>query len=131
MALMALKAQDGRKDVCTMTYVEIARRVIQARAVPHLIPQPVIDKLTEPVEEALGGRTVELWSTAAGRLFLVADESDAVQAVERFGPHRGEIYTMAEARRIVAVKDPAVVAEIRDWKKRFDGVVREIADTNE
>ena len=116
-----------------MTYVEIARRVIQARAVTQdITPQHTIDERPEPVErvepleEILRGRAVELWSTAAGRLFLVADEVDAARVAERFGARLGEIYTAAEARRIVAVKDPAVVAEIHDWKKRFDGVVREI-----
>lgn len=79
----------------------------------------------EPLEAYLEGQAIELWSTAAGRLLLVADEADAREAMERFGLQRGEIYTASETRRIIAVKDPAVVAEIHDWKKRFDGVVRE------
>lgn len=79
----------------------------------------------EPLEQVLKGQAIELWSTSAGRLFLVADEADARQAIERFGVRRGEIYTAAEARRIIAVKDPAIVAEIHDWKLRFDGVGRE------
>jgi hypothetical protein len=40
---------------------------------------------SEPLGRVLEGRAVELWSTAAGRLFLVADEADARQAMERFG----------------------------------------------
>jgi hypothetical protein len=83
---------------------------------------------TEQLESVLKDRAIELWSTAAGRLFLVADEEDARRALGRFGARRGEIYTAAEARRIVAVKDPAVVAKIRDWKQRFDGVVQEFRD---
>jgi hypothetical protein len=79
----------------------------------------------EPLEEVLKGQSIELWSTAAGRFFLVADDADADQAMERFRARRGEIYTAAEARRIIAVKDPATVAEIHDWKRRFDGVVRD------
>jgi hypothetical protein len=75
------------------------------------------------LESVLKGSAIELWSTAAGRLFLVADEADAVQAMERFHANRGETYTAAEARRIILVKDPAVVAEIHDWKHKFDGVV--------
>jgi hypothetical protein len=85
--------------------------------------QPV--EAPESLEVVLKGRTVELWSTVAGRLFLVADEEDALQVKERFGARRGEIYTGAEARRIVAVNNPAVVAEIQEWKRRFDGVVRD------
>jgi hypothetical protein len=80
---------------------------------------------TEPLESVLKDGAIELWSTAAGRLFLVADDEDARRAMERFGARRGEIYTAAEARRIIAVKDPTVVAEIHDWKRRFDGVVRD------
>lgn len=63
--------------------------------------------------------------TTSGRLFLVADEEGARRAMERFGARRGEIYTATEARRIITVKDPAIVAEIHDWKQRFDGMVRE------
>jgi hypothetical protein len=79
---------------------------------------------TEPLEPLLKGRAIELWSDSAGRLFLVADEADALQAMERLGARRGEVYTAAELRRIVAVNDPGVVAEIHEWKRRFDGVVR-------
>lgn len=77
------------------------------------------------LEPLLKNRAIELWSTAAGRLFLVADEADAHQAMEQFGATRGEIYTATEARRIVAVGDPKVVAEIHEWKRRFDGVDRD------
>ncbi len=80
---------------------------------------------TELMESVLRGSAIELWSDSAGRLFLVADEDDARCAIARFGAHRGEIYTAAEARRIIAVTDSAVVAEIHDWKRRFDGVVRD------
>ena len=82
----------------------------------------------EPLEAVLKGQAIELWSTAAGRLFLVADDDDARRTITRLGARRGEIYTAAEARWIIAVKDPKVVAEIHDWKKRFDGVVREVQD---
>jgi hypothetical protein len=111
----------------TMTYVEIARRVIEKRSAEQAgsASQPATDTQQATLEESLRDRAIELWSTAAGRLFLVADETDARLAVERLGARRGEIYTAAEARRIVAVKDPSVVAEIHDWKRRFDGVVRE------
>lgn len=80
---------------------------------------------TEPMESLLKGSAIELWSDAAGRLFLVADDADARRVMERLGARRGEIYTASEAQRIVAVGDPKVVAEIHDWKQRFDGVVRD------
>ena len=76
-----------------------------------------------PLEDVLEGRAIELWSTVTGRLFLVANEGDARVACQRLGVRRGEIYTAVEARRIVAVNDPSSVAEIHDWKRRFDGVI--------
>ncbi len=83
----------------------------------NLGPEP------ESLESVLKGRVVELWSIAAGRLFLVADETDARLASEHFGARRGEIYTAVEARRIIAVDDPSAVAEIHDFKRRFDGMI--------
>ena len=85
---------------------------------------------TEPLGSLLEDRAIELWSDSAGRLFLVADEADGCQAMERLGAGRGEIYTAAEARRIAVVKDPEIVAEIHEWKQRFDGVVREYSDAD-
>ena len=93
---------------------------LEQRLAAKLDPEP------EPLEAVLKGRAIELWSTAAGRLFLVADDADSRRAMEQLRARRGEIYTAAEARRIIAVKDPAIVAEIHDWKQRFDGVVREV-----
>ena len=80
---------------------------------------------TEPLESTLKGRAIELWSSSAGRLLLVADQDDAQQAMECFGARRGEIYTAGEARRIIAVNDSPVVVEIHEWKRRFDGTLRE------
>jgi hypothetical protein len=77
------------------------------------------------LEDLLHNRAIELWSTTAGRLFLVADDADASRAMEQLGARRGEIYTAAEVKRIIVVNDPAVVAEIHDWKRQFDGNVRE------
>lgn len=104
-----------------VSYLDIARQVMGERQAPE--PDQAVS-----LEAVLKRRAIELWSTAAGGLFLVADEEDARLAIERLGARRGEIYTAAESRRIIAVKDPALVAEIRDWKQRFDGVVREFRD---
>lgn len=79
----------------------------------------------EPLEAVLKGRAIELWSDKLGRLFLVADEEDAKGAMDRYRMQRGEVYTAAEARRIVAVRDPEVIAEIHAWKLRFGGKLRE------
>jgi hypothetical protein len=74
------------------------------------------------LEDVLRGRSIELWSDALGEKFwLVADEADA----GRLGEPRGTVYTAAEARCLARIGDPAAVAEIHAWKRRFDGVVRD------
>jgi hypothetical protein len=88
--------------------------------------RPAVPAKLEPLEAVLNGRAVELWSTAAGTLLLVADEEDARLAVERLGSRRGEVYTAAEVRRVISVRDPAVVVEIHEWKRRFDANLQEV-----
>ena len=78
----------------------------------------------EPFEAVLKGQAVELWSTVSGRLFLVADEPDAVLAMARYGATRGEVYTGAEAQKICSIGDPSVVAELHEWKRTFNAVLR-------
>ena len=76
----------------------------------------------EPLEASLKGRAVELWSKLAGeRLFIVADEADAA----KLGEPRGTIYTAAEVRKIVSIRNPEAVAEIHRWKRMFTGRLRE------
>jgi hypothetical protein len=74
----------------------------------------------EPLEDVLKGSVVELWSDAAGRLFIVADEDDA----RRLGEPRGTVYTAAELRRVVQIADPSIVHEIHEWKRAFNGRLR-------
>ena len=94
-------------------YLSIARRALERREKPM---QP------EPLEDVLKGLAIELWSDAAGSLFIVADEDDA----RRLGEPRGTVYTGAELRRVVQIGDPATVAEIHEWKRAFNGRVREV-----
>lgn len=78
-------------------------------------------KPEEKLEAVLRGRGIELWSDALGeRFWLVADEEDAA----RLGEPRGTIYTAAEVRRVIQIGDAATVAEIHEWKRRFDGRLR-------
>lgn len=77
----------------------------------------------DSLESALSGQAIELWSDAAGRLFIVADETDARRLMERDGANRGEVYTAPELRRVVSIGDPAIVAEVHAWKHHLDGVV--------
>jgi len=91
-------------------YLEIARRVMRKE-------QAHAD---EPMEAVLKGLGVELWSDALGEMFwLVADEEDAA----KLGEPRGNGYTAQEARRIVQIGDPEIVAEIHRWKRQFNGRV--------
>lgn len=73
------------------------------------------------LESLLRGLAIELWSDAAGCLFIVADEDDA----RRLGEPRGAVYTAAEMRRVVQIGDPAIVLEIHEWKRKFNGRVRD------
>jgi hypothetical protein len=74
-------------------------------------------KKREPLEDVLKGVAIELWSDAAGCLFIVADEDDA----RRLGEPSGTVYTADELRRVVQIGDPAIVLEIHEWKRTFNG----------
>jgi len=73
---------------------------------------------TEPesLETVLKGLAIELWTNGES-FWLVADETDAA----RLSEPRGRVFTAAEARLMVRIADPAIVAEVREWKRRFDG----------
>jgi hypothetical protein len=83
-------------------------------------PQAAERQPSLPLDSVLKGLVVELWSAASGRLFIVADEADA----HSLGEPRGVVYTAAELRRVVRVGDPAIVREIHDWKRKFNGRIR-------
>ncbi|MGA7414143.1 MAG: hypothetical protein WBW33_26965 [Bryobacteraceae bacterium] len=93
-------------------YLTIARRALER---PKEVGHP------EALEDVLKGLAVELWSNAAGRLFIVADEEDA----KRLGEPRGTVYTSAELQQVVQIRDPDIVREIHEWKRKFNGRVRE------
>lgn len=93
-------------------YLSIARRALERPKEPR---QP------GPLEDVLKGLAVELWSDAAGCLFIVADEDDA----RRLGEPRGTVCTAAEMRRVIQIGDPATVLEIHEWKRKFNGRVWE------
>jgi hypothetical protein len=77
------------------------------------------------LEAVLKGLAIELWSDDAGCLFIVADQDDA----RRLGELRGSVYTAAEIRRVVQIGDPAIVLEVHEWKRAFNGRVREYRGT--
>jgi hypothetical protein len=94
-------------------YLSIARRALE---------RPKELRQFAALEDVLKGLVIELWSDAAGGLFIVADEDDA----RRLGEPRGNAYTAAEMRRVVQIGDPALVLEIHEWKRTFNGRVREV-----
>ncbi len=83
--------------------------------------QPIVQGEIGSLESVLKGLAVELWSDAAGRIFIVADDDDA----RRLGEPRGIVYTASEMRRVIRIGDPAIVLEIHEWKRRFSGRLRE------
>ena len=92
-------------------YLSIARRALE---------RPSESSQQAVLEDVLKGFAIELWSDTAGTLFIVADEDDAKRLVEP----RGTVYTASELRRVIQIKDPAIVFEIHEWKRKFNGSVR-------
>jgi hypothetical protein len=74
-----------------------------------------------PLEDELKGRALELYLADGDRMFIVADEEDAA----KLGEPRGTVCTASEARRIVQIADPGVVAEVHRWKREFNATVRD------
>ena len=93
-------------------YLRIARRALER---PKETPSPA------PLEDLVKGSAIELWSDTSGTLFIVADEDDA----KRLDEPRGTVYTASELHRVTQIKDPAIVFEIHEWKRKFNGSVRE------
>src|SRR5215471_13009480 len=94
-------------------YLNIARRALE---------RPKDLQQFAALEDVLKGLAIELWSDAAGCLFIVADEDDA----RRLGEPRGTVHTAAEMRRELQIGDPAIVLEIHEWRQAFNGRVREV-----
>ena len=92
-------------------YLSIARRALEQSKEPTQ---------QQSLQNVLEGKVIELWSDAAGCLFIVADEDDA----RRLGEPRGTVYTAAEMRRVVQIQDPVIVLEIHEWKRTFNARVQ-------
>jgi hypothetical protein len=94
-------------------YLSIARRALKRKPSVHPL---------DGLENILKRKAVELWSDAAGRLFIIADEDDA----KCLGEQRGITYTAEEVERVLQIADPALVLEVHQWKRRFDGNLRDV-----
>src|SRR3954463_6346526 len=103
-------------------YVEIARKIMGCQ------PRQAKHESVTPLEDALKGQVLELWSDSSGeRFWLVADEDDATL----LGAPRGTIYTAAEAHLVVQIADPSIVAEVHRWKGQFNARLREFQRKSE
>ncbi len=104
----------------SVNYLEIARRAIRERN-ENANPRPEGATIPEPpLESILKGSVIELWCDRTGdRFWLVADEDDA----GKLGESRGNVYTAVEARRIIRIKDPKIVAEVHCWKRKMNAVI--------
>jgi hypothetical protein len=71
----------------------------------------------------LKGHVVELWRDDY-RFFLVADETDAREAIQRFGVSRGEIWTRGELELVARVQDQTLRNEIEKFKRQMHGCLR-------
>jgi hypothetical protein len=94
-------------------YLSIARRALE---------RPTERRQFAAMEDVLKGLAIELWCDSNGDLFIVADEDDA----RRLGEPRGKVYTAAELRRVIQIGDSAIVLEIHEWKRAFNGHLREV-----
>jgi hypothetical protein len=101
-----------------------SEKCISAEATLETKPGPVLAPAPEPLPAAhsLKGTAVELWCDhAGGRMFIVADEADAQEAMKRFGTHRGEVWIPAELELVGRIEDQAIRDEIADFKRQIGG----------
>jgi hypothetical protein len=64
-------------------------------------------------DTTLKGHAVELWcDRTGGRVFIVADEEDAREAMSRFSARRGEVWTPGEIELVSQIEDQAIRDEI-------------------
>ena len=99
-------------------YLKIARRVMPEQWAKPVCP--VDPDQGETLESVLKGTAISLCCDLVKEtLWLIADEEDAEQLMKQ-GEKRGAIYTADEIRVVVAIDDPAIVAEVHHFKQTFD-----------
>jgi hypothetical protein len=121
LAVTALPEETG-DNIVRQSKLDIESYVNDLAKTALADTQPAPEQESGSLELVLRGLAIELWSDAAGGLFIVADEDD----VRRLSEPRGTVYTAAEIRRELQIGDPAIVLEIHEWKRAFNGRVREV-----
>ena len=77
----------------------------------------------------LKGAAVAIYSQAAGgTAWVVADEEDALQVMEKLGVSSGEIWTPEEVELAAQLNDPVLASELAGWKRRFGGALQSDPD---
>jgi hypothetical protein len=97
----------------------------------HVTSADFVEKLPEPdvaeIALSLKGHAVELWCDhAGGRVFIVADEEDAQEAITRFSTRRGEVWTppeIDEIELIARIEDQVIRDALAEFKRELDGVL--------
>jgi hypothetical protein len=124
LAVTALPKETG-DNIVRQSKLDIESYVNDLAKTALADTQPAAEQESGSLESVLRGLAIELWSDAAGGLFIVADEDDA----RRLGEPRGTVYTAAEMQPVVQITDPAIVLEIHEWKRTFNGRLRESGGT--
>ena len=62
-----------------------------------------------------------MYDHAGGRVFIVADQEDAQEAIRRFGTRRGEVWTPAEIELVGRIEDQSIRDEVANFKRQLDG----------
>ena len=103
-------------------YLMIARKIARERKLSQA------DEAKASLDVVLKGRALELWSDALGERFWLVGDGDDVASL---GEPRGSVYTAAEARRIITIADPAIVAEVHRWKRQFEATLAAVEFVDE
>jgi hypothetical protein len=75
-------------------------------------------------DATLKGQAIELWcDRTGGRVFIVADEEDAQEAMGRFSAGRGEVWTPGEIELVTRIGDQAIRDEMAAFKRKLDGAL--------
>jgi hypothetical protein len=123
---LANKAQAG----ASQGDVDVEPAAGCVEALPELVPTNLVNvpetkssgSGSDSGALSLKGHAIEVWCDhAGGRVFIVADEADALEAMMRFGAHRGEIWIPAEIELVGRIEDQAIRDEVADFKRQIDG----------
>ena len=100
--------------------LEAALATIRENRAEVLAVLTVSERPLEKPPPIIKGQAVCLYSDLVGEnLWIVADEQDA-QALVGQGERRGQVYTPEEVRLVIAIKDPAIVKQVHEFKREFN-----------